>query len=182
LHRHQFFRPGEFVLADKGESENRHAHIVIYLLAIGYPMSPYILRPYANDEMGTHRQRKRTFNRIISGTRVLVECSFGRFKARFPALLAMGTPADIKDLYRTLEALMALHNLCIDYHDTIDGLPDEYTQRLLDVRGGEEDDDYLREQFGHEEAWDDGDATEQEELLVAGRVFQEECLDILVPL
>jgi hypothetical protein len=44
----------------------------------------------------------------------------------------MGHSNDIKDIYHTVAALIVLHNLCYDYHDTVNGLPDAFTQRAQD--------------------------------------------------
>jgi hypothetical protein len=63
---------------------------------------------------------------------VLIECMFGRLKARFQSLSLMGHSNKIKDIYHTVTALIVLHNLCYDYHNTVNGLPDAFTQRAQD--------------------------------------------------
>jgi hypothetical protein len=98
----------------------------------GYPTTPYLLRPFAENELQDDRQRRKKFNQVISGSRVLIECTFGRLKARFQSLSLMGHSNEIKDTYHTVAALIVLHNLCYDYHDTVNGLPDAFTQRAQD--------------------------------------------------
>ena len=36
----------------------------------------------------------------------------------------MGGMSDINDVYRVIEALMVIHNMCIDYHDSPKKIPD----------------------------------------------------------
>lgn len=100
----------------------------------------------------------------------------------------MGTPKDMGDLYRSIAGLMVLHNLCIDYHDTVDGLADDFTRPLLEHRNDagsdDEDEDDLRERVGHQRADEfdlDNAAPQDEEVLTAGRIFRDQCVDLLVP-
>jgi hypothetical protein len=86
---------------------------------------------------------------------VIVEHAFGMLKMRFPGVRLMGTSLDIQNNHQAVEALLTVHNLCIDYND--DDAPDEYTI---------EDDDELpailhsfpgcidRRQPLHEGGWD----------------------------
>jgi hypothetical protein len=52
----------------------------------------------------------------------VVMWAFGRLKSRFPALKKMGAVSDIKDMYRAVQAMMVVHNLCYDLGDRPDGL------------------------------------------------------------
>jgi hypothetical protein len=87
----------------------------------GYPSSPYVLRPFTdpetNDQPRREQTRRRAFNRRISSIRVYVEHAFGMLKGRFPALKEFPAMDDMLDVYRTVEALMVIHNLCIDWGD-----------------------------------------------------------------
>jgi hypothetical protein len=131
---------------------------------------------------------------MISRCRVLVECAFGRLKARFPGLTLMGAVNDMADLYQTVGALFILHNVCFDYHDTVTGLADAFTQAALErieqFARGEVDEldepeggDPLYDAIGQErpEARDDGGGLVEEDLLRQGELFRERCVDILVP-
>lgn len=46
-----------------------------------------------------------------------IEHAFGLLKNRFPCLKAMGRHNDMKDVHRVVQALMVIHNLCIDWED-----------------------------------------------------------------
>lgn len=52
--------------------------------------------------------------------RIEVEHAFGLLKGRFRALKEMGPHLNIQDLYKAIEALMILHNMCIDHGDQPD--------------------------------------------------------------
>ncbi len=88
---------------------------------VGYPSSPYTLRPFTEPELeavqGAERDRRAKFNQLLSSIRIRVEHAFGRLKARFPALYSLTPADDIHDTYRTIHAMMVLHNLCIDLDD-----------------------------------------------------------------
>lgn len=57
----------------------------------------------------------RDFNYKLSSVRISVEHVFGQLKGRFPSLRCMGSHEDVNDIYRAIEALMILHNMCL-YH------------------------------------------------------------------
>ncbi|KAL1948348.1 hypothetical protein VTO73DRAFT_12423 [Trametes versicolor] len=101
---HDYFREGEYILVDKG-----------------YPSSPYVLRPFSEPEVAAasaqDRQRMREFNARISSIRIASEHTFGRLKGRFTSLKCMGPHDDLDDLYKAIEALMILHNICIEWKD-----------------------------------------------------------------
>ncbi|KAF8578402.1 hypothetical protein K439DRAFT_1300408, partial [Ramaria rubella] len=78
------------------------------------------------------------FNKCLSHIRIWVEHAFGLLKGRFPALKAMGSANNIQEVYKAVEALMVVHNLCIDMdnhpEDILDFNPD-------DPQGSREDED-----------------------------------------
>ena len=49
--------------------------------------------------------------------RIVSEHAFGRLKGCFPSLKDMGHHDNIQDLYKANEALLILHNICIDWGD-----------------------------------------------------------------
>ncbi|KAB5591329.1 hypothetical protein CTheo_5245 [Ceratobasidium theobromae] len=159
-HRDTHFQEGEFVLAD----------------GAGYPISPFVLTPFARNECQEDGDRKRRFGKLISSARVVIEQTFGRLKARFPSLALMGEVEDLDDLYRAIEAMMILHNMCYDLHDTVSGVPDQFTEHNLAADDGE-----LYDEVGQEPAdadWGQG-VNINEPLLEAGRAWRARCMDIV---
>ncbi len=59
----------------------------------------------------------RDFNACLSSIRIVSEHAFGRLKGRFPSLKDFGPHESILELYMAIEALLILHNLCIDWND-----------------------------------------------------------------
>ncbi|KAF9019501.1 hypothetical protein BDZ89DRAFT_313433 [Hymenopellis radicata] len=82
--RHQYFKDGRYVLADKG-----------------YPTT------------AIDKRRMRHFNKLLSSVRISVEHAFGALKGRFPSLRCMGAHKDPDDIYRVIEALIVLHNMML---------------------------------------------------------------------
>ena len=46
------------------------------------------------------------------------EHAFGMIKGCFLSLKEMGTHRNIQDMYKAIEAMMILHNICIDWNDS----------------------------------------------------------------
>lgn len=107
----------------------------------GYPSSPYILRPFTEPEVTAaslrDRRRMRDFNACLSSMRVISEHAFGRLKGRSPSLKDMGHHNNVHDLYKAIEALMILHNICIDWKDEPEYIdpprPDEEMPEEIDA-------------------------------------------------
>ena len=59
----------------------------------------------------------REFNIHLSSECIRVEHAFGKLKGRFPSLKEMGCHKKVQEIYKVIEALMILHNVCIDYGD-----------------------------------------------------------------
>ncbi|EPQ53226.1 hypothetical protein GLOTRDRAFT_45952 [Gloeophyllum trabeum ATCC 11539] len=93
----------------------------------GYPSSPYALRPFTDPEVYSQapdeRHRRKQFNRRISSIRIRVEHSYGMLKGRFPSLKELGAHHDIQEIYRAIQAMMVVHNLCIDLGDAPEDIP-----------------------------------------------------------
>lgn len=90
--------------------------------SLGYPSSPYVLRPFTEPEVnaqpGVEKARRRKFNKRLSSQHITVKHVFGLLKGRFPSLKDLPPEQDIRDTYRVVEALFALHNMCIDLGDS----------------------------------------------------------------
>ena len=87
----------------------------------GYMSTPYTVRPFDETEVRSSDQSTqkwmRAFNKRLSGIRIEVEHAFGMLKGRFRSLKEMGPHADIQEMYKAIEVLLILHNMCIDYGD-----------------------------------------------------------------
>lgn len=92
----------------------------------GYPLTKYTIRPFSdhdltNDPLEAADRKK--WNVLLSRLRVAVENAFGRLKGRFPSLRDF-PGHDIPQMYRTIEALLIVHNIVEEFGDdptTIDG-------------------------------------------------------------
>ncbi|KIO27598.1 hypothetical protein M407DRAFT_23157 [Tulasnella calospora MUT 4182] len=91
----------------------------------GYPCSPYTLRPFAENEL---RQR------------IEVEHAFGDLKGRFQALKCFGGTDNMPELFRAVEALIILHNICIEFGDQAADIPG-FTVDDIYPSGGEGNED-----------------------------------------
>jgi hypothetical protein len=131
-----------------------------------------VLILYRRNELDEDRRRRREFNRKLSSARIVVEWAFGQLKARFPALKKLGAVRDMRDIYRAIEAMMVVHNMCHELGDVPDDSRAQGNQDH-DQDEGEEGDD---QDDGHEamEEWDNHS-------LEAGKVFRQRCVDIICP-
>ncbi|CAK5267076.1 unnamed protein product [Mycena citricolor] len=118
LRRNRYFGPQNYLLVDKG-----------------YPSTPYTIRPFDEPEIASastqDRSRMHRFNHRLSRVRISIEHAFGLLKARFPSLRNLGPHKDIQDVYKTIEVLLILHNICLDLQDK----PEErWSMRPVDER------------------------------------------------
>lgn len=90
-------------------------------LNLGYISSPWTIQPFDEPEIASAdqpaQQRMRQFNIRLSSERIRVEHAFGKLKGCFPSLKEMGCHKKIQEMYKVIEALLILHNMCIDYGD-----------------------------------------------------------------
>jgi hypothetical protein len=73
---------------------------------------PEIMKASLNDQ-----ERMRKFNWRLSSVRISVEHAFGILKGRFLSLKVVGPHDNVQEIYRVIEALMVLHNVCIEHND-----------------------------------------------------------------
>ncbi|PBK65329.1 hypothetical protein ARMSODRAFT_892022, partial [Armillaria solidipes] len=113
---------------------------------------PYTLRPFSEPEIenatGLLQRRMKDFNFKLSGVRISVEHAFGAWKGRFPSLRCMGAHRDVQDIYRVVEALIVLHNMCLYYDDHPENIVN-IVLRDTDLRTDHDDGD-AEEGFGGE--------------------------------
>lgn len=83
----------------------------------------------------------REFNKRLSSIRIRVEHAFGLLKGRFPSLKEFGRHDDMAEAYKAIEALMILHNICIDFGDKPEDIWDfDATDEWTDDGGSEMED------------------------------------------
>ena len=73
-----------------------------------YPLMPYLMKEYAGG--GTNRQEQYFGYRLCSARNV-IECAFGRLKARF-GCLKRAMDINLDELPYVIFACFALHNFC----------------------------------------------------------------------
>ena len=73
-----------------------------------YPLLPYLMKEYAN---GGSSPQEQYFGYKLCSARNVIECSFGRLKARFGAL-KRSMDINIDDLPYVIYACFVLHNFC----------------------------------------------------------------------
>jgi len=90
--------------------ENKH-HIIV---DGAYSIRDWLLVPYKNYENLTDTQIQ--FNKMLCGTRVLIENSFGLLKSCFRQLLQVDIH-DVDKITKFIISCCLLHNMCIDMED-----------------------------------------------------------------
>lgn len=151
---------------------------MLYVLTqgLGYSLSPFLLLPYARNELNIDGRRRRDFNHKISQARIVVEWAFGKLKGRFPALKKLGATRDMGNIYCAIEAMMIVHNMCHEFGDA----PHGSREQLDDHDSSAEDED--DEEGGGGDNNDDMANQENTDLLNLGRAFRERCLNLICPL
>lgn len=126
--RQEYLKDGRQVLADKGKRCLPKSYNTDLTCFLGYPSSPYLLRPFTDPEINecadaNDKRRRKLFNKRISSIRIRIEHSFGLLKGRFPSLKLLPPETKIRRTYKVIEAMMILHNLCIDMGDHPEEIP-----------------------------------------------------------
>jgi len=91
------------------------------------------VRPFSENELktGTHQVRlqRKKWNSKHSRARIGSEHYFGGLKGRFPALKLM-PGRDMKRLYRSVEALIILHNILLELNDSPHDIDDFSSEEI----------------------------------------------------
>jgi hypothetical protein len=95
-------------------------------MLVGYPSSPYVLRPFDKTEFvgasPADIPHMREFNVLLSSVRIASEHAYGLLKGCFLSLKGMGEHKDVQTKYKAIEAMLVLHNICIDWNDHPDSI------------------------------------------------------------
>ena len=121
MNHRDYFKDGEYILVDKGEFMYNFMIKIINWSFSGYISSPYTIQPFDETEIKSvdkpTQKQMRAFNKCLSGVWIGVEHAFGMLKGRFQLLKEMGPHVDIQEMYKAIEVLLILHNMCIGYGD-----------------------------------------------------------------
>lgn len=80
-----------------------------------YPLLPHVMREFPN---GGSTKQEQYFGLMLCKSRMVIECAFGRLKARFPALRRI-MDININDLPSVIYSCFVLHNFCEIYNETV---------------------------------------------------------------
>lgn len=111
-----YFKTGRIPALEKQLVDGEEAIPVFLLGDPAYPLLPFLMKEYSN---GGSTPQEQYFGLCLCRAHMVIECAFGRLKARFAALRR---PMDInlEDLPHVIYSCFVLHNYCEASEETVD--------------------------------------------------------------